>query len=137
MEMTREKTQGLATDLIDRGKMSQSDAKKVADKLGEIAEAQINASVERILRAKARLGLIMQEALEVLQALVHLIRRRRYEHRVAGPRATDPDLTAAKLSSALQRFCPGRASSSCSETRAPEKGRAVWPDGSTNLRLRV
>jgi len=40
MEMTKEKTQGLATDLIDRGKMSQSDAKKVADKLGEIAEAQ-------------------------------------------------------------------------------------------------
>lgn len=39
-EMTREKTQGFATELIDRGKMSQSDAKKVADKLGEIAEEQ-------------------------------------------------------------------------------------------------
>lgn len=40
LEVTREKTQSFAGDLIERGKMSQSDAKKVADKLTEIAEEQ-------------------------------------------------------------------------------------------------
>lgn len=40
LEVTKEKTQEFANDLIDRGKMSQSDAKKVADKLGTIAEEQ-------------------------------------------------------------------------------------------------
>jgi polyhydroxyalkanoate synthesis regulator phasin len=40
LELTKEKTQGLAAELKDRGKLSQSDAKKVADKLGEIAEEQ-------------------------------------------------------------------------------------------------
>lgn len=39
-EMTREKTQEMAGDLIERGKMSKSEAKRVADKLGEIAEEQ-------------------------------------------------------------------------------------------------
>jgi len=40
LEMTKEKTQGLTTELIDKGKMSQSDAKKVTDTLGNIAEEQ-------------------------------------------------------------------------------------------------
>jgi len=40
LEMTKEKTQGLTNDLIDRGKMSQSDAKKVADTVSNIAEEQ-------------------------------------------------------------------------------------------------
>ena len=40
LEMSKEKSQDLANDLIERGKMSQSDAKKVADKIGEIAGEQ-------------------------------------------------------------------------------------------------
>lgn len=40
LEVTKEKTQELASELIDKGKMSQGDAKKVADKLSEIAEEQ-------------------------------------------------------------------------------------------------
>lgn len=40
LEMTRDKTQGLAKDLIDRGRVSDSEAKRVADKLGTIAEEQ-------------------------------------------------------------------------------------------------
>jgi polyhydroxyalkanoate synthesis regulator phasin len=40
LEMTKEKTQGFANELIERGKMSQSEAKKVADQLGTIAEEQ-------------------------------------------------------------------------------------------------
>ena len=40
LDMTREKAEGFASDLIERGKMSQSDAKKVADRVSEIAETQ-------------------------------------------------------------------------------------------------
>jgi polyhydroxyalkanoate synthesis regulator phasin len=40
LEMTKEKTQGLTSDLIEKGKMSKSDAKKVTDQITEIAEAQ-------------------------------------------------------------------------------------------------
>jgi len=40
LELTREKTQSFASELIERGKMSQSEAKHVADQLGTIAEEQ-------------------------------------------------------------------------------------------------
>jgi len=40
LELTKEKTQDLANDLIEKGKMSQSDAKKVTDTISEIAEKQ-------------------------------------------------------------------------------------------------
>ena len=38
LETTREKTTELANDLIEKGKVSQGDAKKVADRISEIAE---------------------------------------------------------------------------------------------------
>jgi polyhydroxyalkanoate synthesis regulator phasin len=40
LETTREKTEELANDLIEKGKVSQGDAKKVGDKIGAIAEEQ-------------------------------------------------------------------------------------------------
>jgi polyhydroxyalkanoate synthesis regulator phasin len=40
LELTKEKTQGLANELIEKGKMSSGDAKKVADKFSEIAGEQ-------------------------------------------------------------------------------------------------
>jgi len=40
LELGREKSEALANDLIERGKLSQSDVKKVADKFGEIAVEQ-------------------------------------------------------------------------------------------------
>jgi polyhydroxyalkanoate synthesis regulator phasin len=40
LETTREKTGELANDLIEKGKVSQGDAKKVADKISTIAEEQ-------------------------------------------------------------------------------------------------
>src|SRR5450759_1272341 len=40
LEMTREKLSGLSGELIERGKMSQSDAKKVADRISEVAGKQ-------------------------------------------------------------------------------------------------
>jgi len=43
LDVTREKAEGFAADLIERGKMSQSDAKKVADRVSEIAENQQDA----------------------------------------------------------------------------------------------
>ena len=40
LETTKEKTEELANDLIEKGKVSQSDAKKVGDKIGAIAAEQ-------------------------------------------------------------------------------------------------
>jgi polyhydroxyalkanoate synthesis regulator phasin len=40
LEMGREKSSELADELIERGKMSKSDAKQVAEKIGDIAEKQ-------------------------------------------------------------------------------------------------
>lgn len=40
MEMTKEKAQDFANELIEKGKVSQSDAKKVADKFAELADEQ-------------------------------------------------------------------------------------------------
>ena len=38
LETTREKSQDFANDLIEKGKLSQSDAKKVSDRISEMAE---------------------------------------------------------------------------------------------------
>lgn len=40
LDVTRERAESFANELIERGKMSQSDAKKVADRVTEIAEEQ-------------------------------------------------------------------------------------------------
>lgn len=40
LEMTKDKTSELASELIAKGEMSQSDAKKVAERINEIAEEQ-------------------------------------------------------------------------------------------------
>lgn len=40
LEVTREKANEITDELIERGKMSKSDAKEVADKISEVAEKQ-------------------------------------------------------------------------------------------------
>ena len=40
LETTKEKTEELANDLIEKGKVSQGDAKKVGDRIGAIAAEQ-------------------------------------------------------------------------------------------------
>jgi polyhydroxyalkanoate synthesis regulator phasin len=40
LDVTREKAEGFAAELIERGKVSTGDAKKVADRVTEIAETQ-------------------------------------------------------------------------------------------------
>jgi polyhydroxyalkanoate synthesis regulator phasin len=72
LETTREKTSELANDLIEKGKLSQSDAKKVADKLGEMAEESqatlrktVAAETEKAIKAS---GGVTREDYERLQA---------------------------------------------------------------------
>jgi polyhydroxyalkanoate synthesis regulator phasin len=43
LDVTREKAEGFAAELIERGKVSTGDAKKVADRVTEIAESQQDA----------------------------------------------------------------------------------------------
>ena len=72
LETTREKTTELANELIDKGKVSQGDAKKIGDKIGELAEeSQANlrktvaAEPEKAIKAS---GGVTREDYEKLQA---------------------------------------------------------------------
>lgn len=74
LELTREKTNELADELIERGKMSKSDAKEVADKLGEVAERQqdfVRSTVAKETdRAVKTAGLATREDVEELRAQI-------------------------------------------------------------------
>ena len=72
LETTREKTSELANELIDKGKVSQGDAKKVADKISDIAEEQqenfrktVATEAEKAIKAT---GGVTREDYEKLQA---------------------------------------------------------------------
>jgi len=71
-EITREKSTEIADDLIERGKMSKSDAKQVADKLGEVAEKQqdvMRATVAKETdRAMKTAGVATKDDLDALRA---------------------------------------------------------------------
>jgi polyhydroxyalkanoate synthesis regulator phasin len=74
LQVTREKTTELANDLIEKGRVSQSDAKKVADKIGAMAkESQENmrqtvaAETEKAIKAS---GGVTRKDLEELQAQI-------------------------------------------------------------------
>jgi polyhydroxyalkanoate synthesis regulator phasin len=54
LDITREKTEGFAAELIERGKMSQSDAKKVADRVSEMAGEQQEAVRKTVEKETAR-----------------------------------------------------------------------------------
>lgn len=54
LEMTREKTNEFADELIERGKMSKSEAKGVADKISEVAEKQQDAMRSTVARETDR-----------------------------------------------------------------------------------
>ena len=73
-ETTREKTSDLATDLIEKGKMSNSDAKKVADKIGEVAEESqetmrktVAAETQKAMKAS---GAVTREDYQKLEAQI-------------------------------------------------------------------
>jgi polyhydroxyalkanoate synthesis regulator phasin len=72
LEVTREKVTGLTNDLIERGKMSESEAKKVADRITEMASEQqeavrktVDTESDRFLRAT---GVATKEDVDALKA---------------------------------------------------------------------
>ncbi len=74
LQVTREKTTELANDLIEKGRVSQSDAKQVADKIGAMArESQENmrqtvaAETEKAIKAS---GGVTRKDLDELQAQI-------------------------------------------------------------------
>lgn len=74
LEMTREKSTEIVDDLIERGKMSKSDAKRVADRIGEIAEEQQNTMRSTVARETDRAmktaGVATKEDLDDLRAQI-------------------------------------------------------------------
>lgn len=81
LEITREKTTEITDDLIERGKMSKSDAKQVADKIHEVATKQqenlrstVGGETERAMKnagvaTKAEIELLREEIAE-LKAMI-------------------------------------------------------------------
>ena len=74
MEMTRDRVNSLSKDLEDRGKMSESEAKKVADRFSTLAAEQqesvrktVDTESDRFLRAT---GVATKEDVEALRAEV-------------------------------------------------------------------
>ena len=74
LETTREKTEELANDLIEKGRVSKGDAKKVADRISEIAEEQqaamrktVAAETEKAIKAS---GGVTRADYEALQAQI-------------------------------------------------------------------
>jgi polyhydroxyalkanoate synthesis regulator phasin len=72
MELTRERAQKLAKELEERGKMSESEAKKVADRISEMAAEQqesvrktVDKESDRFLHAT---GVATKEDLDALRA---------------------------------------------------------------------
>jgi len=72
LEITRERTKTLTDDLVERGQMSQSEAKKVADRISEMASEQqesarktVDKETDRFLRAS---GVATREDVDALKA---------------------------------------------------------------------
>lgn len=78
MEMTKDKVSGLTDELIERGKMSQSEAKKVADRVTTVAGEQqdsLRKTVsEEVGKAMAGAGLPTREDLDALRAEIAELR---------------------------------------------------------------
>ena len=72
LEITRERVGSLSTELVDRGKMSESEAKKVTDRISEMAAEQqesvrktVDTESDRFLRAT---GVATKEDVDALKA---------------------------------------------------------------------
>ena len=94
LETTRDKTQELANDLIAKGRVSQGDAKKVADRISEIAEEQqaamrktVASETEKAIKAS---GGVTREDYNTLQAqIAELKEMLRAQKSGAAPAASD------------------------------------------------
>ncbi len=74
LDITREKAEGFAADLIERGKMSQSDAKKVAERVSEMAGEQQEAVRKTVEKETARVmkttGVVTKNEVDDLKAQI-------------------------------------------------------------------
>lgn len=95
LDMTREKAEGFAADLIERGKMSQSDAKKVADRVSEIAESQqaavrktVAAETEKVMRTS---GVVTKSEVDDLKAQIAELKAMLVSQGATVPEAAESD----------------------------------------------
>ena len=90
LEVTREKVTEMTDELIDRGRMSQSEAKKVADRLTEIADDQqkvvqkaVAVETDKVMKAT---GMATKEDLDALKAEIADLKAMLAESRSGQPR---------------------------------------------------
>ena len=74
LEITRERVNTMTSDLVERGQMSQSEAKKVADRMSEMASEQqetvrktVDKETDRFLKAS---GVATREDVDALKAQI-------------------------------------------------------------------
>jgi|APDOM4702015191_1054821.scaffolds.fasta_scaffold828081_1 polyhydroxyalkanoate synthesis regulator phasin len=95
LDITREKTEGFAAELIERGKMSQSDAKKVADRVSEMAGEQQEAVRKTVEKETARVmkttGVVTKTEVDDLKAQIAELKSM-----LASQGATVPEAAAAE-----------------------------------------
>jgi polyhydroxyalkanoate synthesis regulator phasin len=100
LETTKEKTEELANDLIEKGKVSQGEAKKVGDKIGAIASEQqetfrktVASETEKAIKAS---GGVTREDYEKLQAELAELKSMIAAQRPGGPAAPAAPTTPAE-----------------------------------------
>ena len=95
LDITREKAEGFAADLVERGRMSQSDAKKVADKVSEMAETQQKAVRTTVEKETARVmkttGVVTKTEVDDLKAQIAELKAMMVSQGAKAPVASEPD----------------------------------------------
>lgn len=93
LELGREKTSDFANELIERGKLSQGDAKRVADRISEIAQEQQEQIRDKVAtetgKARATAGMATKADVDALRAEIAEIKALLAEKTGAAPVA-DP-----------------------------------------------
>jgi polyhydroxyalkanoate synthesis regulator phasin len=99
LDITREKTEGFAAELIERGKMSQSDAKKVADRVSEMAGEQQEAVRKTVEKETARVmkttGVVTKNEVDDLKSQIAELKAM-----LVSQGATVPDAAAEDIADA-------------------------------------
>jgi polyhydroxyalkanoate synthesis regulator phasin len=95
LDITREKTEGFAAELIERGKMSQSDAKKVADRVSEMAGTQQEAVRRTVESETARVwktsGVATKNEVDELKAQIAELKSMLASQGATVPEASDAE----------------------------------------------
>ena len=98
LETTRDKTSELANDLIEKGRVSQGDAKKVADRISEIAEEQQAAMRKTVAMETSKAikasGGVTREDYKALQAEIAELKEMLRAQKSDGATASAPDKPA-------------------------------------------